>query len=60
MDSKSEVHLDTEVDTVADSDNEPTPKLCHIEFQIENKTSSFNTVNLNFQPEQERRRCKGV
>ena len=42
---KSEVHVDTEVDTAVDSDNEPTPNLCHIEVEIENKTSSSNTVN---------------
>ena len=45
-DSESEVHVDTEVDNAVDSDNEPTPNLCHIEAEIENKTSSFNTVNL--------------
>ena len=35
-DSESEVRvgLDTEVDTVVDSDNEPTPNLCHIEVEI--------------------------
>ena len=47
-DSESEVRvgLDTEVDTVVDSDNELTPNLCHIEVEIESKTSSSNTVNL--------------
>ena len=34
------------MDTVVDSDNEPTPNLCHIEVEIESKTSSSNTVNL--------------
>ena len=28
------------------SDNEPTPNVCHIEVEIKNKTSSPNTVNL--------------
>ena len=45
-DSKSEVHVDTEIDTAVDSDNEPTPNLCHIEVEIENKTNSSNTVDL--------------
>ena len=31
---------------MVDSDNEPTPNLCHIEVQIESKTSSSNIVNL--------------
>ena len=45
-DSESEVHVDTEVDTAVDSDNALIPSLCHIEVEIENKTSSSNTVNL--------------
>ena len=46
LESEVRVGLDTEVDTVVDSDNEPTPNLCHIEVEIESKTSSSNTVNL--------------
>ena len=38
------VHVDTEVDTLVDTDNEPTPT--YIEVEIENKTSIPNTVNL--------------
>ena len=46
LESEVRVGLDTEIDTVVDSDNEPTPKLRHIEVEIESKTSSSNTVNL--------------
>ena len=37
MDSESEVHLDTEVDTAVDSDNEPTPNICYLEVEIGKK-----------------------
>ena len=45
-DFESEVHLDTEVGTAVDSDNEITPYLCHLEVEIEKKASSSNIVNL--------------
>ena len=32
-----EAHLDTEVDTAVDSDNEPTPNLCYLEVETEKK-----------------------
>ena len=41
MDSKSEVHVDTEVDTAVGSDNEPTPNLCHIEVENEKQNSQL-------------------
>ena len=44
-DSTFEAHVDTEVGTTVDSDNEPTPNLCHIEVEIGTKTGSSTTVN---------------
>ena len=53
MDSESEIHADTEVDTVVDSDNEPRLTL-RLKLKTEQATSA--QLTRNFQTQQERRR----
>ena len=53
----SEVHVNTEVNTVVDSGNEPTPNVSNIKVEIENKTISPNTVNLKL-PDSTRKKIK--